>query len=167
MAQADRPRWQPVYIGLGSNVGDSPALIEQAIVLLAGLERTRLMCRSPLYRSQPWGPVAQAEFCNAAAGFVSELDPERWLQALQGIETALGRTRSELRWGPREIDLDLLAHGTRVSQTDQLSLPHPGIPEREFVLYPLRDIAEDLCLPWGRVRELAARVAPRGIQRWS
>lgn len=167
MEPISRPYWQPVYIGLGSNLGDSAACIERAIEALAALERTRLIARSPLYRSRPWGPVAQGEFCNAVAGLLSELGPERWLQELKSLETTLGRQHSAVRWGPREIDLDLLAHGRSVCASDQLALPHPGIPEREFVLYPLRDIAAGLRLPWGSVDEMANRVESRGIERWT
>jgi 2-amino-4-hydroxy-6-hydroxymethyldihydropteridine diphosphokinase len=165
MGRADRPVWFPVYVGLGSNLGDSPARIAEATVAMSAFAHTRLVAQSPLYRSRPLGPVAQADFVNAVAAFVSQLEPERWLRELKALERALGRGPTRVRWGPREIDLDLLVHGDAVRENDELSLPHPGIPEREFVLYPLRDIAADLRLgPLGTVRELAARIAPRGIE---
>lgn len=131
---------------------------------MSQLKNTRLVAAAPLYRSQAFGPVAQADFLNSVVAFVSQLSPECWLQELKAIELELGRSPSRVRWGPREIDLDLLVYGERVLQTSELCLPHPGIPEREFVLYPLRDIAADLRVgELGTVRELAARVAPRGI----
>ena len=161
----DRPVWFPVYVGLGSNVGDSPSLMHLATQAMAALEDTQFIAQSRLYRSRPFGPVAQPDFFNAVAAFLSRLTPERWLQELKAIERQLGRAPSRVRWGPREIDLDLLAYGDSIRDHESLRLPHPGIPDREFVLYPLRDVAEDLRLgPWGTVRELARRVDPRGIE---
>jgi 2-amino-4-hydroxy-6-hydroxymethyldihydropteridine diphosphokinase len=166
MGQTDWPCWVPVYVGLGSNLGDSSTQLHRAKAALAALPQTVLVAASPVYRSRPFGPVAQADFLNAVVALLSQLSPERWLQELQRIEIALGRSAPRVRWGPREIDLDLLAHGQTRRDDAQLSLPHPGIPEREFVLYPLRDIAADLRLgQWGTVRELAVRVSARGIER--
>ena len=158
--------WQPAYIGLGSNLGDSRRMLAAACERLGALPQTRLIALSPLYRSLPLGPVAQGDFLNAVAGLLTRLSPQALLQALQSMETALGRRPAQQRWGPREIDLDLLVHGECTLLEENLQLPHRGIPERDFVLYPLRDIAAELRIPgMGRVADLAARVIDRGLQR--
>jgi len=118
------------------------------------------------YRTVPFGPVEQGAFINAVAGVVTRQSPLDFLQALRSLERQLGRAETRVRWGPREIDLDLLVHGEETLTTQELTLPHVGIPERDFVLYPLRDIAPQLHIPgMGKVAELAARVADRGIER--
>lgn len=157
-------RWLPAYVALGSNLDDPRARIERALAALAGLPHTRLEMRSRLYGSKPFGPIAQPDFVNAAAGLLTTLDAEAFFGALRALELALGRKRPGERWGPRVIDLDLLVFGSESRDTGELLLPHPGIVERNFVLYPLADIAPDLLIPQrGRVRELVARVAPEGI----
>jgi 2-amino-4-hydroxy-6-hydroxymethyldihydropteridine diphosphokinase len=158
--------WQPAYIGLGSNLGDSRTLVGRAAGEIAALPRTRVVLVSPCYRSAPFGPVVQDDFINAVIGVLTRLAPHELLHALRGLELKLGRNTSAVRWGPREIDLDLLLHGDSQLQTPELTLPHPGIPVRDFVLYPLRDIAPALHVPgFGLVAELAATVANRGIER--
>lgn len=158
--------WQPAYVGLGSNLGDSRASIGRAIEAIAALDGTRLLARSAHYRSVPYGPVAQDPFVNAAVGVLTRLPPLDLLRALRAIELQLGRHAGRVRWGPREIDLDLLVYGDLCISTDELVLPHPGIPERDFVLYPLLDIAPALHVPGlGMVAGLAAAVTNRGIER--
>jgi 2-amino-4-hydroxy-6-hydroxymethyldihydropteridine diphosphokinase len=158
--------WQPAYIGLGSNLGDPVARLRAALDALGGLPDCRALRVSPFYRTAPFGPVEQPSFVNAAAGLLTCLDPHALLAALRELERRLGRSPPRERWGPREIDLDLLVHGTAVVSDDVLTLPHPGIPQRDFVLYPLRDIAPDLWVPGqGRVRRLAGRVEDRGAER--
>jgi len=150
-------RWQPAYIGVGSNLQDPRAQV------LAACARLAQVLTSRLYTSRPFGPVAQPDFVNAVAGVLSQLSAQELLAALRGIEAAMGRERRE-RWGPRVIDLDLLAYGRERSAHADLTLPHPGIVERNFVLYPLAEIAPDLDLPGlGRVAELAGRVTSEGI----
>jgi 2-amino-4-hydroxy-6-hydroxymethyldihydropteridine diphosphokinase len=101
---------------------------------------------------------------NAVAGVLTQLNPEQLLSELQAIEIALGRPAIHEKWGPRVIDLDLLAFGRERRNEPNLVLPHPGIVERNFVLYPLADIAPDLDVPGlGRVAELKRRVSPEGI----
>jgi 2-amino-4-hydroxy-6-hydroxymethyldihydropteridine diphosphokinase len=103
---------------------------------------------------------------NAAAGLLTQLTPEELLAELRRVELELGREPARERWGPRRIDLDLLAVGNQVRNSATLQLPHPGIAERDFVLYPLAHIAPDLELPGvGRVATLRARVADRGIEQ--
>lgn len=158
--------WWPAYVGLGSNVGDSRGHLERAFAALASLSDTRLVRRSPIYRSTPFGPVEQADFVNAVAGLLTRRPARDLWDCLCRIELELGRAVGRVRWGPREIDLDLLVHGEGVLRTPELSVPHPGIPERDFVLYPLRDVAPTLQIPGlGRVDELAGRVGDRGMRR--
>ena len=156
--------WQPAYVGLGSNLGDPRQQVEQALRRLAQLPRTRCILRSRLYQSPPFGPVAQADFVNAVAGLLTQLPAPELLHRMRALETASGRPAQRERWGPRVLDLDLLAYGRERRTDPDLTLPHPGIVERNFVLYPLADIAPDLELPGlGRVAELAGRLAPAGL----
>lgn len=163
---SQRVLWQPAYVGLGSNLGDSRGFLRRAIEAIGSFHDTRLIATSPYYRTVPFGPVEQGAFINAVAGVVTRQSPLDFLQALRALERQLGRAETRVRWGPREIDLDLLVLGEVTLATPELTLPHVGIPERDFVLYPLRDIAPQLHIPgMGRVAELAARVADRGIER--
>jgi 2-amino-4-hydroxy-6-hydroxymethyldihydropteridine diphosphokinase len=158
------PVWQPAYVALGSNQRDPRAQVERAFAALAGLPRSRVVARSRLYATPPFGPVAQDDFVNAAAGLLTQLEPHELLQRLREIETAQGRVRAE-RWGPRTLDLDLLVHGRSRIADDTLTLPHPGIAERAFVLYPLAEFAPHLVVPGaGRVADLAARIDGSGIR---
>ena len=138
--------------------------IERAFAALSELPGTRLIARSRRYRTQPLGPQDQPEFVNAAAGLLTQLNARELLVALKNLERTLGRDVPVVRWGPRRIDLDLLVHAdAQISESD-LVVPHPGLPERNFVLYPLSDIAPDLHVPGhGRIRQLAARVGPAGL----
>lgn len=166
VAAIDVVLWQPAYIALGSNLGDSRAAVERAIESIAALPNTQAARRSALYRTVPFGPIEQGDFINAVVGVLTQLSLEDFFAAVQQLETELGRAPRHERWGPREIDLDLLVYGAERRETESLRLPHPGIPERDFVLYPLRDVAADLNIPGlGRVRDLAERVSDRGVQR--
>jgi len=157
-------RWQPAYIGVGSNLADPRAQVLAACARLAELPRSRAVLTSRLYRSRPLGPVVQPDFVNAAAGLLTQLDALTLLGELRAIETAMGRPAQRERWGPRVIDLDLLSFGRERCHSERLTLPHPGIVERNFVLYPLADIAPDLELPGlGRVAELAGAVTSEGL----
>ena len=157
--------WQPAYVGVGSNLADPRAQVEGAFAKLARLPRSRLELTSRLYASRPMGPIAQPDFVNAAAGLLTRLTPEGLLTELRAIETAMGRPAERVRWGPRVIDLDLLSYARERRTEASLTLPHPGIVDRNFVLYPLNEIAPDLDLPGlGRVAELAGRVSPEGLE---
>jgi 2-amino-4-hydroxy-6-hydroxymethyldihydropteridine diphosphokinase len=157
------PLWVPAYIGVGSNLGDSRGRVAAAFEALAALPRTRLVARSRLYRTKPFGPVQQGDFINAVAGLLTQLSAQELLQGIRGIEAAAGRVRAE-RWGPRTLDLDLLVHGTETIDTPELTVPHPGIAERGFVLAPLADIAPQLIVPGkGRVEVLLRALADDGI----
>ena len=158
--------WQPAYVGIGSNLGDSRERLQQAFEALGSLPQTRLVCRSPLYATRAFGPVQQPDFVNAVAGVLTGLALLPFFEALRALEAALGRTPPRQRWGPREIDLDLLVFGAARHADERLTVPHPGIAERDFVLHPLRDVAPDLEIAGvGRVRELAAAVTDRGMRR--
>jgi 2-amino-4-hydroxy-6-hydroxymethyldihydropteridine diphosphokinase len=156
--------WQPAYIGLGSNLGDSRATVLAAQERLASVPRTQLVLRSPLYGSRPFGPIPQGDYVNAVAGVLTQLDSRALLAELRSIELAFGRPAVHEKWGPRVLDLDLLVFGRERRSEPELTLPHPGIVERNFVLYPLSDIAPDLDVPGlGRVAELKGRVSASGI----
>jgi 2-amino-4-hydroxy-6-hydroxymethyldihydropteridine diphosphokinase len=157
-------RWLPAYVGVGSNLDDPAAQVGRALDALARIPSSKLIARSPLYRTPPFGAVPQPAFVNAAAGLLTRLAPEELLAALRHLERELGRQPPRERWGPRVIDLDLLVVGQERRVTEVLTLPHPGIVERDFVLYPLADIAPDLEVPGlGRVSTLRERVANRGV----
>jgi 2-amino-4-hydroxy-6-hydroxymethyldihydropteridine diphosphokinase len=159
-------RWQPAYIGVGSNLEDPRAQVLAAIERLGHMPHTRRVLVSGLYRSRPFGPVAQPDFVNAVAGLLTQLEPPALLKELKAIESSMGRPKRHERWGPRIIDLDILAFGTERCEEPELTLPHPGIVERNFVLYPLSEIAPDLQLVGvGRVADLAAAVTAEGITR--
>jgi 2-amino-4-hydroxy-6-hydroxymethyldihydropteridine diphosphokinase len=156
--------WRPAYIGLGSNLADPRAQVLSARERLARIPLTRLLLASPLYRSRPMGPIAQPDFVNAVAGVLTQLPAPALLRELRTLETALGRPPRHERWGPRIIDLDLLSFGREQRSEAALTLPHPGIVGRNFVLYPLADIAPDLDLPGlGRVADLRQRVTSEGL----
>lgn len=158
--------WHPVYVGVGSNLREPQVQVEQAVARLASLPRTQLVARSSLWRTQPFGPVAQPDFVNAVAGLLTQLTPPDLLRELQALELAMGREPVRERWGPRVIDLDLLVFGRLQSSDAVLTVPHPGIAERAFVLVPLAEIAPDLEVPgFGRVAALAARIDAAGVHR--
>lgn len=161
-----QPRWLPAYVGVGSNLADPHAQVIRALESLGRLAGCRLVVSSPLYRTRPLGEVVQPAFVNAVAGLLTQLSPEDLLDSLRGLERELGREAPRERWGPRLIDLDLLVVGREARSTDTLTLPHPGIAARDFVLYPLGDIAPDLEIPGaGKVATLRDLVANRGIER--
>ncbi len=164
---SDGPVWTPAYVALGSNLHDPPAQLRRACVALAGLPSTQLIAVSDFFRNPPMGDANQPHFVNAVAGVLTQLSPRELLGALKGIETAHGRDRSAGdRWGPRILDLDLLAHGHACINEEGLTLPHPGIAERNFVLFPLLEIAPGLEIPGcGRVEDLAGRLDRAGLER--
>ena len=155
--------WQPAYVALGSNEGDPVDQVRRAFDALASLPETRLVFRSRLWRTPPFGPVEQPDFINAVAGLLTRLAPHALLAELRRIENDQGRVRT-VRWGPRTLDLDLLVHGAARIADETLTVPHPGIAERAFVLYPLAEVAPALDVPGaGRVATLASRVSQDGI----
>lgn len=135
------------WIGLGSNLDDPVAQVSRALDALAGIEQTYLLQASSLYASPPMGPPDQPEYVNAVAGLLTTLTPDALLDALQAIEQAHGRVRTGERWGPRTLDLDLLLYDDLQLETGRLTLPHPGLHERAFVLHPLAEVAPELVIP--------------------
>ena len=153
------------YVALGSNLGDPRQQVLDAMAALDGLPDTCVLQRSALYRTAPWGVLEQPSFINAVVELETALSPQALLQHLLAIEQRAGRIRAE-RNGPRTLDLDLL-HVDGVRRDDlQLTLPHPRMAERAFVLLPLNDVAPALSLPGlGHVAELLAKVDPAGCER--
>lgn len=158
--------WHPAYVGLGSNLDQPASQVRRALEALATLTRTRLICHSALYGSKPWGLTEQPDFVNAAAGLLTQLPVEQFFQALRTLETQLGRAPTRVRNGPRSIDLDLLVFDQLQINTPDLQVPHPGVVQRNFVLYPLLEVAPELLVPGSaRVVELAARADSTGLWR--
>lgn len=158
--------WIPAYVALGSNLDDPAAQLRRAFAALEDLPGTRLVLRSPLYRSRPLGPVEQPDFVNAVAGLLTRLGPAELLGELRQCETRLGRSVPVVRWGPRTIDLDLLMHGEARSSAPELTLPHPGIAARAFVLRPWADVAPEVVVPGlGRVATLVRSVDCADLER--
>ena len=149
-------------VALGSNLDDPCVQVERGLAALAALSQTRLLVRSRLYRTPPWGMLDQPDFINAAARLETTLTPRELLDALLAIEARGGRVRGA-RNGPRTLDLDLLLYGDRVIDEPDLVVPHPRLHERAFVLLPLADVAPELKVPGhGRVRDLVAQVDTTG-----
>ncbi len=158
--------WYPAYIGIGSNLQGPSRQVEAAAALLAEVPGIHLVAVSSLYRSAAFGGVEQPDFVNAVAAILTTLSPAALLQALQAVETRQGRERGATRWGPRVIDLDLLVYSREKIDSPELTLPHPGIGERNFVLLPLGDIAPDLVIPdLGRVADIPVNMNEPGISR--
>lgn len=147
------------YIGLGANLGDAGATVTAAMAALAHLPGTTLAACSPLYRSAPVGYLDQPDFVNAVAAIDTELAPHAVLDGLLAIEQEFGRRRS-FRNAPRTLDLDLLLYGELELHDERLTVPHPRMHQRAFVLVPLAGIAPALALPGhGPVAALAAQLA--------
>jgi 2-amino-4-hydroxy-6-hydroxymethyldihydropteridine diphosphokinase len=143
------------WVGLGSNLGDSETVLTQALAALDRLPQTRLERASNAYRTPPWGVTGQPDFLNAVAELSTDLSPHDLLHRLLEIESTLGRVRQDERWGPRVIDLDLLLVDDAAIETPELSLPHPRLHQRAFVLIPLQALAPGLTIPGqGTVAEL-------------
>ncbi len=158
--------WFPAYVGLGSNLDEPAARVQEALGALRELPDCCAIKDSPLYGSKPLGPIAQSDFCNAVAGLLTQLTALDLLRALRALELQLGRGPTRERWGPRRIDLDLLVYGDAHMGTDELTVPHPGIVQRNFVLYPLADVAPDLLVPGlGRVDDLKRSTNSDGLWR--
>jgi 2-amino-4-hydroxy-6-hydroxymethyldihydropteridine diphosphokinase len=153
-------------IALGGNLGNVRATFEQAIAMLCDGVEVRLAARSSDYRTPPWGIAEQPSFINAVIAVATSLSPHALLNRLQACERALGRDRGrEQRWGPRPIDLDLLAYDDVTLREPDLTLPHPRLFERAFVLVPLAEIGPDRLIAGIHVRDALARVDASGIEK--
>ena len=150
-------------IGLGGNLGDVAATLETALERLAA-GGVRVIARSSNWKTPPWGPIEQPAFVNACALVETELPPRALLDLCLAVEASLGRRR-EVRWGPRVIDLDVLDYDGRRIDEPGLSLPHPRLTERAFVLVPLAEIVPDRVVAGARVAEHLAKVDAGGVER--
>jgi 2-amino-4-hydroxy-6-hydroxymethyldihydropteridine diphosphokinase len=150
-------------VAIGSNLDRPRNQVNEGFARLANLPATGSLLRSRLYGTRPMGPQDQPDFVNAAAGMLTQLSARELLDGLLRIEKAMGRERQE-RWGPRVIDLDLIWMPGETIDEPGLTLPHPGVSSRNFVLYPLADIAPTLAIPGhGKVSELLRAVGDDGM----
>ncbi|HAS8417787.1 TPA: 2-amino-4-hydroxy-6-hydroxymethyldihydropteridine diphosphokinase [Vibrio vulnificus] len=155
------------YIAIGSNLADPVSQAKSAIEALNTLPKSRLLIASQLYSSSPMGPQDQPDYINAVAAIETELTPLELLDCTQAIELEQGRVRKEERWGPRTLDLDIILYGDEVIDSERLTIPHYGMKEREFVLYPLAEIAPNLTLPDGtELSQLLTIVDKNGLGIW-
>src|SRR5690348_5273086 len=153
-------------IALGGNVGDVRATFKKAIAHICGMAQGALLARSSDYATPPWGKKDQARFINACIEIETSLDPHALLFTLHKIEQKFGRDRAkEQRWGPRSLDLDLIAYDDVKLDRPELTLPHPRLFERAFVLVPLAEIAPDRLIAGRRVSEALAKVSTADIER--
>lgn len=153
------------YVGLGSNLDGPEQQVRMAIAELAELPDTRLIDVSPLYVSPPLGPSGQPDYVNGVAMLDTGLAPHALLDCLQTLEDLHHRVR-DVRWGARTLDLDLLLYGDEIIRSPRLTVPHPEIGKRAFVLIPLSDLAPALSVPgMGKLSDLIAPFAAHGMQR--
>ncbi|MBR0824165.1 2-amino-4-hydroxy-6-hydroxymethyldihydropteridine diphosphokinase [Bradyrhizobium manausense] len=153
-------------IALGGNVGDVRATFKKATAQICGMAQAALVARSSDYTTPPWGDEDQDPFINACIEIDTALDPHALLFVMQKVEQKFGRTRNKDRqWGPRTLDLDLIAYDDVSLKTPDLTLPHPHLFERAFVLVPLAEIAPDRLIGGRRVRDGLASVSAQGIER--
>jgi 2-amino-4-hydroxy-6-hydroxymethyldihydropteridine diphosphokinase len=155
---------ETVYLALGGNLGDVAATFASACRMIAQLPNTKLLAKSKLYRTLPWGMTAQPNFLNACIKIETQLTPQELMDRLLKIETAHKRDRTRgLRYGPRPLDIDILSYGDVEMQSDKLKLPHPELFNRAFVLVPLADIAADLVIAGKSVGDAASACDASGI----
>lgn len=158
--------WYPVYVGVGSNLQMPARQVTEGIALLGRLPETRLVTWSSLYRSAPLGGVEQPDFVNAVAVVLTQLCAPEFLAGLLDVEKRQGRERGTTRWGPRVLDLDLLVYSGMTIDEQGITVPHPGIRDRNFVLLPLREIAPELVIPGlGRVASIPVNMDEPSISR--
>jgi 2-amino-4-hydroxy-6-hydroxymethyldihydropteridine diphosphokinase len=155
-----------VFIGLGSNMGDRQANLRAALHALH--PAVQVLAQSPVYETAPWGYTDQPDFLNQVVKAETELTPHALLDSLKSIETALGRTPT-FRYGPRPIDLDILLYDDLVLDTTNLTLPHPRLTQRAFVLVPLADLAPDLRPPRSRktIRQMLAALEAQDVHLYT
>ena len=153
-------------IALGGNVGDVRATFKKAVANICGMAQAALLARSSDYATPPWGYEQQARFINACIEIETSLDPHALLFTLQKIEHKFGRDRSkEVRWGPRTLDLDLIVYDDISLQRPELTLPHPRLFERAFVLVPLAEIVPERLIAGRTVKAVLAQLSTEGIER--
>lgn len=155
-----------VLIALGGNVGDVRTTFTKAIANICGMTQAALTARSSDYRTPPWGDQQQEPFINACIEIETGLDPHALLFTLHKIEKKFGRDRAQERhWGPRTLDLDILAYDDVQLNKPELTLPHPRLFERAFVLVPLAEIVPDRLIAGRTPRQALAKLSADGIER--
>lgn len=155
------------YIGLGANLEDPPAQLREALRLIGARPGIRVVATSRFYRSAPLGPGEQPDYCNAVCAVDTDLNPDHLLTHLHGVERAMGRQRPPQRWAPRLIDLDLLHYERVRMKTSRITLPHPELHKRNFVVVPLAEVSPTLEIPGlGRMDELAGKLGREGLEIW-
>ena len=155
------------YIAVGSNLANPVLQAQQAIEALKLLPQSTFIAASSLYSSTPMGPQDQPEYINAIVAIDTQLAPLALLDCTQGIEQQQGRERKAERWGPRTLDLDIILYGDQVIDLPRLTVPHYGMKQREFVIYPLYEIAPELCLPDGtKLSDLITQIDRNGLSIW-
>jgi 2-amino-4-hydroxy-6-hydroxymethyldihydropteridine diphosphokinase len=155
-----------VLIALGGNIGDVRDRFRNALAMLSNGTDTKLIARSRSYLTPPWGVKDQPPFINCCAAIETTLSPHDLLKRVQEVERAFGRDRTtERRWGPRPLDIDIIAYDDVTMNEPDLTLPHPGVFERAFVLVPLADIAADRIIAGVSVKDALAKVDATGIER--
>ncbi len=153
-------------IALGGNVGDIRSTFKKAIAHICGMAQAALLARSSDYATPPWGEANQDRFINACIEIETALDPHALLFTLHKIEQKFGRDRAkEQRWGPRTLDLDLIAYDDVKLDKPELTLPHPRLFERAFVLVPLAEIAPERMIAGRNVKDALAQLSIDGIER--
>lgn len=153
------------YLGLGANLNAPLAQLQAALKRLHESSQVQLLACSSFYASKPMGPQDQPDYVNAVAAIQTDLTPNALLTLVQQIELEAGRVRGR-RWGERPLDIDILLYDDVCMTSDILSIPHPGLEKREFVLIPLAEIAPELCLPNGKsIADLAANIALNGLDK--
>lgn len=153
-------------IGLGGNVGDVRGTLDRAVESFCDGEAVRLVARSADYETPPWGVIDQPAFVNLCLRVATELSPHALLKRALAVEAGLGRDRSAgTRWGPRPVDIDILAYDDVALDAPDLTLPHPRMKDRAFVLVPLAEIAPDWRVDGERIADLAARIDATGVTR--
>jgi 2-amino-4-hydroxy-6-hydroxymethyldihydropteridine diphosphokinase len=155
-----------VYVGLGSNLEDPVAQVLEAVEELEMIPDSILVSRSSLYRGKPMGVADQPDYVNAVVAMDTLLSAENFLQELTRIEDLQGRVRDGDKWGPRIIDLDLLMYGKQKINTPDLTVPHPGMHERDFVIIPLSELAGDVNIPGqGRLTALINKCENHSLRK--
>jgi 2-amino-4-hydroxy-6-hydroxymethyldihydropteridine diphosphokinase len=157
---------EEVYLGLGTNKGERESNLRRAVDLIEELPTVKLVATSAIYETAPWGYTEQNDFLNMCLKIRTDLAPKKLLAKLQQIEEKLGRIREE-RWGPRVIDIDILIYDNLQVETAQLTIPHPRIEERSFVLIPLQELEPDLVLNGSKIDHYLAQIEGQQVSYYS
>jgi 2-amino-4-hydroxy-6-hydroxymethyldihydropteridine diphosphokinase len=155
-----------VYIGIGSNMDSPLEQVKHAMLELNSLPETHCIRQSACYCSAPMGPQDQPDYINAVVALETRLSPKTLLRQLQILEKSHGRVRDGSRWGPRTLDLDILLYADEVIDVPGMQIPHPGILQRNFVLFPLYEVAPEIIIPGvGRLQDVIRQCSPDGLMR--